>query len=255
MRRRFLLVCLRLLGSLVVTGCAATRNADAPMSPHVANPGMIWQIGFGRAAQFIRCRDGQCPTRTLKTLVAVEGTSPRAPAVQPPPAPAIAISAEIRRSLNVLFHSGSTTLTAAGSHSIEEVTADLKHARRIVIRGRTDATGSRRSNDLVATHRAEAVRDYLTKRRLNDTVEITLESKGSCCYVADNRTASGRAANRRVEVFDTDGHYRREFAPTGVDDWQTMGLRIGRDDAVYVADARNNVAVRRVVNIREVERA
>jgi outer membrane protein OmpA-like peptidoglycan-associated protein len=198
--RRFFLLVLRLLGSLVVTGCAATRNADAPMILSATVPSIINQINYGRDARFVQCRHGQCPTRTLKTLVAVERASARAPAVQPPPAPAIAISAESHRSLNVLFHSGSTTLTSAGSKAIEEVAADLKRARRIVIRGRTDATGSRRSNDLVAAHRAEAVRDYVRQLGVRETVDITLESQGKCCYAADNRLASGRAANRRVEV-------------------------------------------------------
>jgi DNA-binding beta-propeller fold protein YncE len=62
---------------------------------------------------------------------------------------------------------------------------------------------------------------------------IAVNPRTGDIYVSD-------LANRRIEVFDADGQYRRDFAPTGVEDWQTMGLRIGPDEAVYVADARNN---------------
>lgn len=62
---------------------------------------------------------------------------------------------------------------------------------------------------------------------------IAINPRTGDIYVSD-------LANRRIEVFDASGQYRREFAPTGIDDWQTMGVHIGPDEAVYVADARNN---------------
>jgi outer membrane protein OmpA-like peptidoglycan-associated protein len=107
---------------------------------------------------------------------------------------------EIRKRVVVAFKPGSARLGGEEARVIDRQLADANRSKRIVISGRTDATGAPRGNEILARQRAEAVRDYLTKRRLNDTAEITLESKGSCCYVADNRSASGRAANRRVEV-------------------------------------------------------
>ena len=51
----------------------------------------------------------------------------------------------------------------------------------------------------------------------------------------------GDLANRRIQIFDSDGKYISEIgAPVGPKDWQVMGLNIGGDGALYVADAFNN---------------
>ena len=50
----------------------------------------------------------------------------------------------------------------------------------------------------------------------------------------------GDVANRRVQVFDSQGNYLAEFSRPDVRDWQVMGLAVSPDGAVYVADALNN---------------
>jgi DNA-binding beta-propeller fold protein YncE len=50
----------------------------------------------------------------------------------------------------------------------------------------------------------------------------------------------GDVANRRIQIFDANGDYVSEIdLPTGVTDWQVMGLNVGGDGALYVADALN----------------
>ena len=77
---------------------------------------------------------------------------------------------------------------------------EAQRSPAIEIRGRTDELGSAALNDLLAGNRARAVRDYLRTLHLPEATTIHLSAKGACCYVADNDTKEGRAANRRVEI-------------------------------------------------------
>lgn len=188
---------LGLMAGIFAAGCAATNKAIAPTKTEASISPAIQQIGYGLDARFTRCSGARCPVRTVKTLAQVE-PPPVAAVIAPVPLPPQV--QEIRKRITVPFKSGSAHLGDQEAQAIDMQSADIGRARRTEIRGRTDDTGSLSRNDKLARQRAEAVRDYLTQRRLNDTAEISLESKGSCCYAADNRSAAGRAANRRVEV-------------------------------------------------------
>ena len=194
------LAMLGLCTGIVAVGCAGTNKNGAPAHTNTPTREVIQQMGYGLSARFARCANATCPERTVKTLAQAE-RAPAPPPIPPTSAPQqVREVQELRKRIVVQFKSGSARLGKQEAHLIDHEFADAARARRIVITGRTDDTGSPRQNDILARKRAETIRDYLTKRRLNDTVEITLDSKGSCCYATDNRSASGRAANRRVEV-------------------------------------------------------
>lgn len=195
--RRLQLTMLGLSAGVIAAGCAVSHKAIAPTNMQATIPPSIQQIGYGLDARFTWCSGSRCPTRTVKTLAYVE-RAPAAAVFARPPVPFE--GTEIHKLITVPFDTGSARLSDQQAQVIDAAFTEAMHVRRIVIRGRTDSNGSPRRNDLLAGRRAEVVRDYLTKARLNDSVEITLESKGSCCYAADNHSASGRAANRRVEV-------------------------------------------------------
>ena len=188
---------LGLMAGIIAAGCAATNKAIAPTKTQASISPGIQQVGYGLDARFTWCSGARCPVRTVKTLSQVE-PPPIAAVIAPVPLPPQ--MQEIRKRFMVPFKSGSAQLGNQEAQAIDVQSADIERSRRIEIRGRTDDTGSLSRNATLARQRAEAVRDYLTQRRLNNTVEITLESKGSCCYAADNRSAAGRATNRRVEV-------------------------------------------------------
>ncbi len=71
---------------------------------------------------------------------------------------------------------------------------------RIAIVGHTDSTGTDAINNPLSIDRAQSVRDYLASRGVSSQ-RISTEGKGSYQPVADNRTDSGRALNRRVEIY------------------------------------------------------
>ena len=66
--------------------------------------------------------------------------------------------------------------------------------------GHTDNTGSRAINDPLSLQRAQSARNYLTSRGI-DPARIMIAGRGESQPVADNGSESGRARNRRVEVF------------------------------------------------------
>ena len=69
---------------------------------------------------------------------------------------------------------------------------------RVEIQGHTDNIGSEENNMKLGEKRAQAVKDYLVARGISAD-RLTTRSFGESQPIADNKTASGRAMNRRVE--------------------------------------------------------
>lgn len=73
-------------------------------------------------------------------------------------------------------------------------------ALQVRVIGHTDSTGSDAVNNPLSFDRANSTRDYLIARGVSST-RIATDGQGSRQPVADNGTAQGRAANRRVEIY------------------------------------------------------
>ena len=101
----------------------------------------------------------------------------------------------------VLFATGESTLLPIARERLDQVAATLADVgdRSIQVLGHTDSRGSARQNDELSQHRAEAVRDYLVSRGISPA-RIRAVGRGAAQPVADNRSAEGRANNRRVEI-------------------------------------------------------
>ncbi|WP_020652693.1 OmpA family protein [Massilia niastensis] len=73
-------------------------------------------------------------------------------------------------------------------------------ATTVTIIGHTDNTGSDSINQPLSVDRASRTRDYLAGRGVNPG-RITIEGRGSREPIAANTDNSGRARNRRVEIY------------------------------------------------------
>lgn len=106
----------------------------------------------------------------------------------------------INKQLSVVFDSGKSAVKNPDSQDFVEVAALLKQhpAITVEIQGHTDASGKKASNDKLSQARADAVKDVLTSKYGVDAGRISAKGFGSSQPVADNKTAEGRAQNRRV---------------------------------------------------------
>jgi OOP family OmpA-OmpF porin len=101
----------------------------------------------------------------------------------------------------VEFEPGSAVLTAMGRQVLDAlwpVLASLD-GRRFEVIGHTDSDGLREANLQLSLARAEAVRQYLMSRGL-PADRLQVMGAGPDHPIADNRTAQGRARNRRIEI-------------------------------------------------------
>ncbi|HRP18733.1 MAG TPA: OmpA family protein, partial [Ginsengibacter sp.] len=62
-----------------------------------------------------------------------------------------------------------------------------------------DNTGKEDFNQKLSENRAKSVRDYLVSKGIDES-RITFAGHGINNPIADNKTAAGRAQNRRVEM-------------------------------------------------------
>ncbi|MDX2053033.1 MAG: OmpA family protein [Polyangiaceae bacterium] len=113
-----------------------------------------------------------------------------------------ATSMTITLSGSVLFATGQKVLLPIAKSSLDKVAEALKLQRQdrpIVVLGHTDSMGSDEANQALSLARAEAVREYLVSQGI-ESQRISAAGKGESTPVADNKSAEGRANNRRVEI-------------------------------------------------------
>ena len=73
---------------------------------------------------------------------------------------------------------------------------------KVEVDGHTDNTGSASVNARLSKQRAEAVRQYLIEHGVPED-RLTAKGYGPSKPIASNKTAEGRAQNRRVELTRT----------------------------------------------------
>ncbi len=102
----------------------------------------------------------------------------------------------------VNFEYNSAALTVASNAPLDAVADGLKkHPRlKVEIQGHTDSTGSVAYNMKLSQKRADSVRDYLVHSGANPDQLVT-KGYGPTQPVASNKSAEGRAKNRRVVMF------------------------------------------------------
>lgn len=102
---------------------------------------------------------------------------------------------------DVLFDTAQYTLKPGAREKLAKVSGIiLSHpGLKIEVEGHTDSVGGDDYNMKLSENRATAVRGYLVEQGV-DPANVTSQGFGKSRPVADNATAAGRQANRRVEM-------------------------------------------------------
>lgn len=102
---------------------------------------------------------------------------------------------------DVLFETGSATLSASSGKSLDELAAFMKRktTMEIEVAGHTDNVGNAEANLALSQKRAEAVRNYLVGKGIHPS-RVKAKGYGQESPVADNSTDAGRRKNRRTEI-------------------------------------------------------
>ena len=155
-----------------------------------------------------RCR----PRRPLRPLRAPSPRPPprplrprSAPAPQrsqPAPAPAPQPAAtKVTYAADTFFDFDKSVLKPEGKAKLDDLTGKIKgiNLEVIIAVGHTDWIGTEQYNQKLSERRAAAVKAYLVSKGIEQN-RVYTEGKGEKQPIADNRTAEGRAKNRRVEI-------------------------------------------------------
>jgi OmpA-OmpF porin, OOP family len=102
---------------------------------------------------------------------------------------------------NVFFATGSAKLLPKSFKALDEAAKLLKSDETLMVDvdGHTDSQGDEAKNQTLSENRAKAVVDYLVSKGIADS-RLKSAGYGSTKPVGDNKTAAGRASNRRTEL-------------------------------------------------------
>ena len=169
--------------------------------------GLCWRTGYWTPADAVpgcdlplcvapeTLQDGKC---VAPAPVAV---APPVPPVPTPPAPPAPVSEKVSFAADAFFDFDKAVLKPEGKAKLDDLTSKIKdmNLEVIIAVGHTDSIGTDAYNQKLSIRRAESVKAYLVAKGI-ETNRVYTEGKGEKQAVADNKSAAGRAKNRRVEI-------------------------------------------------------
>ena len=120
------------------------------------------------------------------------------PVVVAPPPP---VASKVTFAADAFFDFDKSVLKPEGKAKLDDLVGKIKdiNLEVIIAVGHTDSVGSDGYNQKLSVRRSEAVKSYLVSKGIEKN-RVYTEGKGEKQPVADNKTAEGRAKNRRVEI-------------------------------------------------------
>jgi len=208
------------VASLFATAALASSFAGVSaqtVDNWVSGTGLPWKNGTNELCW----RDGVwTPATGLQGCDGVPAPAVPAPAPAPRPAPAPAPAAasapapapaavvvpaptseKVTFAADAFFDFDKSVLKPEGRAKLDDLVGKMGglNLEVIIAVGHTDSVGSDTYNQKLSIRRSEAVKGYLVSKGVEKN-RVYTEGKGEKQPVADNKTAEGRAKNRRVEI-------------------------------------------------------
>ena len=119
----------------------------------------------------------------------------------PPPPPPATVATKVTYAADAFFDFDKSVIKPEGKAKLDDLVGKIKdiNLEVIIAVGHTDSIGSDSYNQKLSVARSEAVKAYLVSKGIEKN-RVYTEGKGEKQPVADNKTAEGRAKNRRVEI-------------------------------------------------------
>ena len=204
------LLSVALLGTMGVTQAQQAKSNDNWQSGGTqlrsgADSSLCWRDSNWTPATAAADCDGALKPPAPAPIAA----APAAPAKKVAPAaaakPAVT-STKVTLLSDALFDFDKSVIKPEGTKKLADLTAKLKGVtvEVIIVIGYTDSVGTLKYNKALSLRRAEAVKAFLVKNGV-EANRVYTEGKAFADPVGDNKTAAGRALNRRtvVEVVGT----------------------------------------------------
>ncbi len=187
--------CVDVKGTKIMKGCpdadgdgVADKNDNCPnVAGAVDNAGCPWPDTDGDT---VADKDDKCPT--VAGTVANNGCPE--------------VSDETMKKLNdygktILFNSGKSSFQKQTIPVLQAMAAILKEypSANFALEGHTDADGKDATNQKLSEDRAAAVKNFLVENGI-DASRLSSKGFGETMPIDSNKTAKGKANNRRVEV-------------------------------------------------------
>ena len=194
------------VAALATAAGAQTRVTAANGGPAIDN----WQNGTGElvwknGTNELCWRDANWTPATAAAgcdgaLVPVPPVA-AAPAPAPAPVPPAVAASKVTFAADAFFDFDKYVLKPEGRAKLDDLVSKIKDVNLevIIAVGHTDWIGTVQYNQKLSVRRAEAVKAYLVSKGIEKN-RVYTEGKGKSQPIADNRTAAGRAQNRRVEI-------------------------------------------------------
>jgi OOP family OmpA-OmpF porin len=155
---------------------------------------LCWRDNYWTPATAAKGCDGALVAPPTKPPV-VEPQKPTPPVTPPVDVQKVTYAAD------AFFDFDKAVLKPEGKAKLDDLASKINgiNLEVVVATGHTDSIGTDAYNQRLSVRRAEAVKAYLVSKGI-DKGHIYTEGKGESQPIASNKTAAGRAKNRRVEI-------------------------------------------------------